>query len=184
MRRHLYFENGEYILVDKGTSALDSQWLPLTCLLGYPSSPFTVRPFDEPEIAAASDENKQRMRAFNRRLSSVRIVIEHTFGLFKGRFPSLRAMGPHQNIQDLYKTIEALMVLHNMAIDFKDRPNDDWRLDENPDDQDDETDGDDKDEEPMVAEVVGEARVPAYETDNYLKEQGRIKRLRLLDKLF
>ncbi|KAJ7714680.1 hypothetical protein B0H14DRAFT_3522934 [Mycena olivaceomarginata] len=59
-------------------------------------------------------------------------------------------MGPHQNIQDLYKTIEDLMVLHNMAIDFKDRPDDEWRIDENPDDQDDETDGDDEDEEPMV----------------------------------
>jgi hypothetical protein len=123
------------------------------------------------------------MRAFNLRLSSVRIVIEHAFGLFKGRFPSLRAMGPHQNIQDLYKTIEALMVLHNMAINFKDRPSDEWRIDENPDDQDDETDGN-EDEEPMVSEVVGEARVPAYETDNYLKERGRIKRLALLDRLF
>jgi hypothetical protein len=121
------------------------------------------------------------MRAFNLRLSSVRIVIEHAFGLFKGRFPSLRAMGPHQNIQDLYKTIEALMVLHNMAINFKDRPCDEWRIDENPDDQDDETDGN---EEPMVSEVVGEARVPAYETDLYLKERGRVKRLALLNRLF
>ncbi|KAF8175258.1 hypothetical protein K438DRAFT_1979824 [Mycena galopus ATCC 62051] len=67
------------------------------------------------------------------------------------------AMGPHQKIQDLYKTIEALMVLYNMAIDFKNRPNDELCIDENPDDQDDETNGD-EDEEPMVSEIVGEAR--------------------------
>jgi len=74
------------------------------------------------------------------------------------------------------------MVLHNMAIDCKDHPNDEWHIDENPDDQDDENNGDDED--PMVSDVVGEARVPAYETDKYLKEQGRRKRLALLDKLF
>lgn len=60
------------------------------------------------------------MRAFNLHLSSVRIVVEHSFGLFKGRFPALCGMGPHQDIQEIYKTIEALMVLHNMAIDLKD----------------------------------------------------------------
>ncbi|KAF7334180.1 DDE Tnp4 domain-containing protein [Mycena venus] len=165
MRRHLYFENGEYILADKG----------------YPSSPFTVRPFDEPEIAAASIEDKERMQAFNLRLSRIRIIVEHAFGLFKGRFPSLHGMGPHHDIEDIYRTIEALMVSHNMAIDFRDQPNDEWRIDESPDDQDNKSDGDDG---PIVQDVVGAAQVPAYETDNYLREQGRMKRLALLNKLF
>jgi uncharacterized protein YcaQ len=44
-------------------------------------------------------------------------------------------MGPHLDIQDVYRTIEALMVIHNMAIDFGDRPSDKWCLEENPDDQ-------------------------------------------------
>ena len=107
------------------------------------------------------------MRAFNLRLSGVRIVVEHAFGLFKCRFPSLHGMGPHKEIQDIYRTIEALMVLHNMAIDFRDRPSDEWRIDKNPDDHDDESNGD---EEPIIADVVGEASVPQYETDDYLKE--------------
>ena len=89
-------------------------------------------------------------------------------------------MGPHKDIEDVYRTIEALMVLHNTAIDFNDRPSDEWGHDESLDDQDTEHDGD---EDPLIQIVVGQAQVPAYETDNYLKEQGRIKRLALLNKL-
>jgi hypothetical protein len=152
-----------------------------TFFTGYPSSPFTIRPFDEPEIAAASDEDKGRMRAFNLRLSSVRVVVEHSFGLFKGRFPTLRGMGPHQDIQEIYKTIEALMVLHNMAIDPKDRPEVSWHINEDPDDQEDQNNGD---RDVIAFDVVGDAQVPAYETDAYLKEQGQIKRLAILDRLF
>jgi hypothetical protein len=38
--------------------------------------------------------------------------------------------------------------------------------------------------ETIVFDVVGDAEVPTYETDIYLKEQGKIKRLAILDKLF
>jgi hypothetical protein len=108
-------------------------------------------------------------------------MIEHAFGLFKGQFLSLHGMGPHMDIQYVYRMIEALMVIHNMAIDFGDRPSDEWRLEENPNDQDNENNGND---EPLVSDVVGEAQVPAYETDNFLKEQGRRKQLALLNRLF
>jgi hypothetical protein len=121
------------------------------------------------------------MRAFNRRLSSVRITVEHTFGLFKGRFPSLRGMGRHKSVQEIYKVIEALIVLHNIAIDLNDRPNIDWRIDESTEDQDDEIDGNDT---TLVSEVQGPAQVPAWETDEWLKEQGRKKRIALLNQLF
>jgi hypothetical protein len=121
------------------------------------------------------------MRAFNLCLSSIQITIEHAFGLLKSRFPSLHGMGPHKDIQDMYCTIEALMVLHNMAIDFGDHPSDEWLIDENPDDQNDETNGNN---EPLVLNVEGEVQVPVHETDNYLTEQGRIKWYELLDQLF
>jgi hypothetical protein len=121
------------------------------------------------------------MRAFNRRLSSVRIVIEHTFGLFKGRFPCLRGLGPHTSMQEIYRTIEALIVLHNIAIDLNDKPDCSWCLDEDPDDQPDNNDGN---RELLAFDVVGDPDIPAYETDDYLKEQGRIKRLLLLNRLF
>jgi hypothetical protein len=150
------------------------------CNPGYPSSPYTIRPFDEPEIAAATAEQKSRMRAFNRRLSAVRIAIEHTFGLFKGRFPSLRGMGPHKSVQDIYRVIEALMILHNIAIDFKDKPDERWCIDEDPEDQDHDNDGDDV----VVQDIQGPAQVPAHETAEWLKEQGRRKRLAILNQLF
>lgn len=151
------------------------------CRPGYPSSPYTVRPFDEPEIADASPEDKDRMRAFNRRLSSVRIIVEHTFGLFKGRFPCLRGMGPHKSVQDIYKVIEALIVLHNIAIQVGDKPDEQWCIDEDPNDQEDENDGNN---DVLVYDVQGGAHVPARETDDWLKEQGRMKRLAILDQLF
>jgi hypothetical protein len=173
MRRHRYFEHGEYILVDKGL--FYSSWMYYADRgneTGYPSTPFTVRPFDEPEISAASDTEEERMRTLNLRLSSVRIVIEHTFGLLKGRFPSLRGMGPHNNIQDIYRTIEALMILHKIEIDVRDRPDVSWRIDESPDDH---AEIGNPEREIQVADVVGDAQVPAYETDGYLREQGKIK---------
>jgi hypothetical protein len=88
---------------------------------------------------------------------------------------------PTKTFRKYIRQIEALIVLDNMAIDFKDHPDIVWRFDEDPGDQEDENDGD---REIIVFNVVGDAEVPAYKTDIYLKEQGRIKRLAILDKLF
>ncbi|KAJ7314285.1 hypothetical protein DFH08DRAFT_821639 [Mycena albidolilacea] len=93
--------------------------------------------------------------------------MRHHLYFENGRFPSLRRMGPHQKIEDIYRTTETIMVLHNMAIDCNDHPNNMWQIDENFDDQDNNGIGD---EELIVHDVMGEAQVPAYETDNYLKE--------------
>ncbi|KAJ7142205.1 hypothetical protein C8R46DRAFT_1233324 [Mycena filopes] len=78
----------------------------------------------------------------------------------------------------VYRVIEALLVLHNMAIDLKDKPDETWLLTEDAE----EHDGDDGDRDAM--DVVGEAQVPAHETDLWLKEEGRKKRIRLLNHLF
>ncbi|KAJ6557628.1 hypothetical protein B0H19DRAFT_862436, partial [Mycena capillaripes] len=72
--------------------------------------------------------------------SILTVTIEYLFGRFKGCFPSLREMGPHGEIQETYKAIKALMILHNIAIDLKDKLNDRWCIDKDPDDQDDEND--------------------------------------------
>jgi hypothetical protein len=90
-------------------------------------------------------------------------------------------MGAHKTVQDIYRVIEALIVLHNIAIDFGDKPDDRWRIGEDPDDQDDSNDGD---TDALVEDVQGPAAVPEHETADWLKEQGRLKRLRILDRLF
>ncbi|KAJ7439489.1 hypothetical protein FB451DRAFT_1415707 [Mycena latifolia] len=88
--------------------------------------------------------------------------------------------GPYNKIP---KVIEALIILHNMAIEFHDKPAAVWQLDEDSRDPEDEMEIDGG-QEPLVYHVDGNAQVPAYETDNWLKEQGRRKRLELLDELF
>ncbi|KAJ7688288.1 hypothetical protein B0H17DRAFT_1135743 [Mycena rosella] len=72
----------------------------------------------------------------------------------------------------MYRVIEALIVLHNIAIDVKDKPDQEWSLEE---DIDQEAD-DNGDREVMVYDVEGEVQAPARKTDDWLKEQGRAKR--------
>ena len=103
------------------------------------------------------------MQDFNKRLSSIRIVSEHAFGMIKGCFLSLKEMGTHRNIQDMYKAIEAMMILHNICIDWNDSPEEIWDYDpadhwEN--DGNDEDDGIGGDEE-----FNGDAQVPEHETE-------------------
>ena len=95
-------------------------------MAGYMSTPYTVRPFDETEVRSSDQSTQKWMRAFNKRLSGIRIEVEHAFGMLKGRFRSLKEMGPHADIQEMYKAIEVLLILHNMCIDYGDKPEDSW----------------------------------------------------------
>ncbi|QRW00132.1 DDE superfamily endonuclease [Ceratobasidium sp. AG-Ba] len=96
--RHQFFEPGEF-------------------LLGYPCTPYVLRPYAEDEMA----NDRARKQRFNKRLSRVRVQIECAFGRFKSRFPSLYLMGTPEDMKDLYRSVQALMVLHNLCIDFHDR---------------------------------------------------------------
>ena len=112
------------------------------------------------------------MRTFNRQVSNIWITSEHAFGVLKARFPSLKEMGPHRNIQDMYKAIEALMIIHNICIDWGDKPEDTWDI-EGADDR-----SDDEEDDGMESSIInGEADVPAHKTERWLLEQGREKRL-------
>ncbi len=127
------------------------------------------------------------MREFNQRLSSIRIVSEHAYGQLKGRFPGLKAAGKHQDIQDLYKAIEALLILHNICKDWRDRPEDipdfdPQELDDGGDHSDDEA-AEDADEVPLVI-PPNNANIPIYESEDWLKKKGYEKRMLLLDYLF
>lgn len=119
------------------------------------------------------------MRAFNKRLSGVRIEVEHAFGLLKGRFRSLKEMGPHADIQEMYKAIEALLILHNMCIDYGDKPDDDWEIDL------DEERSVEHEEDPDAMIIENGENIPARETNNaWLKRQGRAKRMIIFNDLF
>lgn len=125
------------------------------------------------------------MRKFNLSLSRVRITSEHAFGRFKGRFQSLKEMGRHENLEHMYKAIEALMVIHNICIDWNDHPKDIWNYDPKEEWEGEENEEDaDADEVPGVEVVRGEVDIPAHETNEWLKWAGRQKRLVLLNRLF
>ena len=120
------------------------------------------------------------MRAFNKRLSGVRIEVEHAFGLLKGRFRSLKEMGAHADIQEMYRAIEALLILHNICIDYGDKPDNDWEIN-----MDEEGSVDSEHEEDPDAMIIENGEnIPARETDAWLKRQGRAKRMIIFNDLF
>ncbi len=111
---------------------------PLSCgrHTGYPLTKFSIRPFNDYDLTDNAHEARIRRR-FNRRLSSLRIFVEHAFGRLKGRFPVLRCF-PGRNVDEMYKTVEALMIIHNILERFHDDPNDiEGFNDEEDDDVDD-----------------------------------------------
>ncbi|KAL5511017.1 hypothetical protein ACEPAG_3736 [Sanghuangporus baumii] len=87
---------------------------------GYPLTKFTIRPFADSDLTNDEDESHRR-RDFNFQLSHLRICIEHSFGMLKGRFPALRCM-PGTDLNVIFTVIEALMVVHNILIDLGDDP--------------------------------------------------------------
>ena len=147
-----------------------------------------MRPFDETEFAGASPADIPRMREFNVLLSSVRIASEHAYGLLKGRFLSLKGMGEHKDIQTIYKAIEAMLVLHNICIDWNDHPDNIWQYNSTDiwagwDGVEDRVD-EDEEIEVGIEDIEGEANIPEHETPQYLKDEGRRKRQIIFDELF
>ncbi|KAF8579607.1 hypothetical protein K439DRAFT_1359267 [Ramaria rubella] len=161
----VHFAPGEYILADK------------------------VWPFNEPEIHKCLKIEQMHQHDFNKRLSHVWIWIEHAFGWLKGRFPALKAMGSANNIQEVHKAVEALMVVHNLCIDMDDHPED--ILDFNPNDpqgshEDEDLGDNDGGARPIPqlgATVHHRIQIPGQESEAWLRMKGLQKCLQLLNEL-
>jgi hypothetical protein len=146
-----------------------------------------LRPFTEPEVRNQPLQEKARRRKFNQRLSSIRITVEHAFGALKGRFPSLKDLPPEQNIQDSYRLMQALFTLQNLCIDLGDHPEQIPLFDPHDPDRDDSEEGapldvDDLDFDGVIPD--GQVELPAHETDEWLREAGRRRRLLIMNDLF
>jgi hypothetical protein len=89
-------------------------------MTGYPLSQYTVRPFGDHDLTDDPVESSRRKR-FNVALSSKRQAVEHAFGRLKGRFPILRWL-PGYRMDKIYKTVQSLLVLHNILEQFGDDP--------------------------------------------------------------
>lgn len=81
---------------------------------------FTIRPFNDHDLTDDVDEAHQR-KLWNKKLSKLRIFVEHAFGRLKGRFPHLRQMTGY-DLEDMYRSIEAVMIIHNILEAFGDDP--------------------------------------------------------------
>ena len=80
-----------------------------------------MRPFDETEMQGGVIRHNRRR--FNEYLLSGRIISEHAFGKWKGRFPALKNL-PGRDITRTYLVVEALIILHNLFKLINDRPQD------------------------------------------------------------
>jgi len=106
--------------------------------------------------------------------------------MLKGRFPSLKDLSPERDIRDTYRVVEALVALHNLCIDLGDHPERIPFFDgEDPtrDDEDDPVNDIDATGYGGIMEGDG-AELPACETDEWLREAGRRRRLAILNDLF
>ncbi|KAG2227872.1 hypothetical protein INT45_002110 [Circinella minor] len=99
----LYFKENEYLLGDSGFECLKN----------------IIAPYKKPRNSGLTDQED----TFNMRLSSVRIPIEHTIGILKMRFQSLRELPIRLQDKDSAKHavdwIKACMILHNTITAYR-----------------------------------------------------------------
>ena len=103
----------ESLIFQKLTDDLDN-WLPKGCyLLGdsaYPLNRFIMTPFRD------NGNLTREQKLFNKKLSSSRVLIEHTFGRLKGLFRRLKYLNIVK-IKYARYIILSSCILHNIAID-------------------------------------------------------------------
>lgn len=95
-------------------------------------------------------------------------------------------MGGTLDMQEVYKAVEALMVIHNLAIDLDDHPEEIWDYDST--DESSIAGPDNEDADNWVLQEFGHAiverlSVPGRETDTWLRTKGYAMRIQLLNKL-
>lgn len=102
---------------------------------------------------------------------------------------SLKDFGQHDDVQEVYKVIQALMTIHNLCIDWGDTADDFFQQGRAIRPEDDLPDGSEKD--PDVSGYgtieVGrdqESRVASYETDDWHRDEGHSKRNDYLNELY
>ncbi|KAK2466621.1 hypothetical protein APHAL10511_000879 [Amanita phalloides] len=110
-----------------------------------------------------------------------RTCVENAFGMLKGRFPALKALSPAENIQETYRDVAALLVIHNICIDLGDHP--ESVLNYAPAVEEPQDEGEFAGYGGNIGDDV-EVNVPDGETDAALKRAGFALREQLLDELY
>ncbi|KAG9125565.1 hypothetical protein FRC07_007085 [Ceratobasidium sp. 392] len=97
------FTPGEFLLADGG----------------YTLSPYVLIPFAHNKLDVDGWRHE-----FNQKISRARIVVEWVFAQLKSCFPSLKRMGAAKDIDNIYRAIEAMMIIHNICHQLWDTPSD------------------------------------------------------------
>ncbi|EEY60844.1 uncharacterized protein PITG_13589 [Phytophthora infestans T30-4] len=84
---------------------------------GYALSPGLMVPYSDREEGGALTERQNKFNYFH---SSTRMVVESTFGHWKGRFKILQCTLNQDTPRDASDVIVATIVLHNLIISFRD----------------------------------------------------------------
>jgi hypothetical protein len=141
-------------------------------LLGYPLTRCTIRPFADHDLTNNAAKARRRKK-WNVKLSSARVHVEHAVGRLKGRFRILRNI-PGYDIDQVYKTVESLLILHNILEELGDDP--------------DTIEGFNGEEDDDVREVLQEMRATRNTGDVHSKDDlfhmGLLRRKHLVDLAF
>ena len=120
-----YFEEHEDILIDKCKSSKSCLFAvfviifwQVTC---WPSFQYAFNNHDLTEDPIKASHCK----IFNKKLSQLQIFVEHTFGWLKGHFPHICRMN-RRHLNEMYWSIEAATIIHNMLGEFGDYPSMIW----------------------------------------------------------
>ncbi|EPS94762.1 hypothetical protein FOMPIDRAFT_1129721, partial [Fomitopsis schrenkii] len=130
---------------------------------------YTIRPFNDHDLTSDPTEARRRKK-FNKRLSQLRIAVEHAFGRLKGRFPALRAMHGRK-LGDIYRAVEALMIIHNILERRSDDPRRIPRFNGR----------EDRDRDGVRGRAAEEMEL--WESDDAMYRAGLYRRKQLLDKI-
>ena len=81
--------------------------------------------------APRGHELTEEQMKFNTHLGKLRVTSEHTIGMLKGRFPLLRSIpmvidNSKKSVRRILKYIDCCIILHNLLIELKDEPPEEW----------------------------------------------------------
>ena len=106
--------------------------------LTYPLSKHLITPYKKPP----NSRLPRQKRIFNFRLSGLRICVEHTIGMLKVRFGSLRALLHKLKEPDAMhlclQWIGSCVILHNLLLDLDDGVEARWNKPDDDSDSEDE----------------------------------------------
>jgi len=107
--------------MEQSTSPAD-YFLPDEFILGdsaYPLTTHCLVPYKTPRQSSLTSQKKE----FNRQLSSIRVKVEHTFGILKHKFQSLRNLpvriSSQMSLNFAVRWIAACIVLHNKQLEWQ-----------------------------------------------------------------